>query len=515
MEQTITINFRAKLKPVKPVNDEMTLCKCYIMALGKNANRSDIPQEAADDALATLYNIPVVGRLFTDEDGKICMGGHDMELEQGEDGKYRFRVLTVPYGVVPVQDNVHYEEVTEETGTTGIYQVANIILWTGRYPELLDAKYGEEIYFNQSMEIKPLETETDKDGYTCIKKFKYSALCLLGKSDEPGKNVAPCFPSARVEPYAFAYSEGWYRLAEEFKNKLYAEQTKNCFGSKGGKELVNMEAILQEFGIESAESLPFEIMDGMTESELREKLKEMLVSSQSEDSVGTASFGGKQTPEKEETAPQQPENKKLPFELTSEETRKALCDALASMRECSEVSYRDYWLCDFDGKFAYVGYCFAQEEGSASGYARFGYEKTDDGVRIDPDSFEKVRLVWLTLDEAQKLDKDREELAALSAYKQRREEEDRRQAYAAVLTEFSDLSDEEEYKSVAGNALQFESSEALREKLYAIRGKTGKYQVKRSLSNVKIPVGANYSAKGENEEQIFFAKYLPEAMKNE
>ena len=503
MEQTITINFRAKLKPVKPVNDEMTLCKCYIMALGKNANRSEIPQEAADDALSTLYNIPVVGRLFTDEDGKICMGGHDMELEQGEDGKYRFRVLTVPYGVVPVQDNVHYEEVTEGDGTTGVYQVADIILWTGRYPELLDAKYGEEIYFNQSMEIKPLETETDKDGYTRIKKFKYSALCLLGKSDEPGKNVAPCFPSARVEPYVFAYSEEWYRLAEEFKNKLYAEQTKNCSGSKGGKELVNIEAILQEFDIESAESLPFEITDGMTESELRENIKAM------QKGEAGASFQAEQTPDK------RAEEKKLPFELTSEETRKALCDALASMRECSDVSYRDYWLCDFDGKFVYVGYFFAQEEGSASGYARFGYIKTDDGVRIDSDSFEKVRLVWLTLDEAQKLDKDREELAVLSAYKQRREEEDRRQAYAAVLTEFMDLSDVEEYKTVAGNALQFESSEALREKLYAIRGKTGKFQAKRSLSDVKIPVGANHSAEGENEEQIFFAKYLPEAMKNE
>lgn len=495
MEERITIDFTMKISPIRPINEEMTLCRCYVMALGKNHNKSDIPKEAADDALPTLFNIPVVGHLYADENGEYRMGGHDVHLEQTEDGKYIFKSLTVPYGVVPEQSNPHYEEVEEKDGSIGTYLVSDVILWTGRYPELFGAGCNEEICFNQSMEIKPLETEKESDGYIKVLKYRYSALCLLGRNDDPEKNVVPCFPSARVEAYKFTSAEVWDKLFDEFKEKIcsYAAINKD---REGEVKSVNIEMILKEFGVEKAENLPFEITDGMTEDELRAKLQEVYAKdNKSSNQIET-------------------QKKKFEFEMTSEETRKALKDAVNSMCEWDENYYRNYWVCDFDSQYVYVGYYFAQEEGADGGYARFKYTKFANEIRLDKESFEKVRLVWITEEEAERLDKERAEYAALAEYKKAREESDKKQAYAAVLSEFTDLSEIEEYKTVMGNAMDFESVDALREKLYAIRGKTGKFKDNRSLDNVRIPVGFSKTDQQPDEVQEFFKRYLPEAVKD-
>ena len=138
----LNIGFTSKVKPIKPINEQFTLCKCYVMALGKNENKTNIPKEAVDDALPSLFNIPVVAHLFADENSKKHVGGHDMELIVNEKGELAFHALTVPYETVPQQDDVHYEEVVEDDGKVNTYLVADIILWTGRYPELFCAKYG-------------------------------------------------------------------------------------------------------------------------------------------------------------------------------------------------------------------------------------------------------------------------------------------------------------------------------------------------------------------------------------
>ena len=55
-----SITFKAKVKPIKPVNEEFTLCKAYVMGLGVNRNFSYISREATDAALPTLGYCPVV-----------------------------------------------------------------------------------------------------------------------------------------------------------------------------------------------------------------------------------------------------------------------------------------------------------------------------------------------------------------------------------------------------------------------------------------------------------------------
>ena len=201
-----SLNGIVRFEPIKALNSSFTLFKAYVMALGKNRNRSCINRDAADKALPSLYNIPVIGNIYKGEDSELHMGGHDSVLKKHPNSLPTFESICVPYGVVPMQDNVHYEDVEDPDGVTRQYLVADVILWTGRWPELELAKDTDEssdVWFNQSMEIDVYEAaplEEDK-AYTDIRQYEYSALCLLGKSDDDHYNVEPCFHEAKVEKY--------------------------------------------------------------------------------------------------------------------------------------------------------------------------------------------------------------------------------------------------------------------------------------------------------------------------
>ena len=224
-----SITFKAKVKPIKPVNPEFDLVKIYVQGVGKNRNGSYMSKENIEKALPTLNYCPVVGHIieYTDNDGnkRRYIGGHDYEI----DDNWEFKNLTVPYGVV-VENSYDWETVNEY-GTDVEYLTANAILWTGRYPELKECIYSDDTWFNQSMEInigegkyRPLDEDSN---YTEFLEWDYSALCLLGKADENSTNghtdssehTEPCFISSRVLPVEFEKSE-FEMIMTEMKQKL-------------------------------------------------------------------------------------------------------------------------------------------------------------------------------------------------------------------------------------------------------------------------------------------------------
>lgn len=499
--ELINITFKSKITPIKPINDAFTLCKCYVMAIGANANQTIITKEEVDKAISTLYNIPVVGHLYIDEDNTIRAGGHDTILEKDKDGIYKFKSLTVPYGTVPQQDNVHYEEV-EEDGAKNVYLVADIILWTGRYPELLDAIYSDNIYFAQSMEIIPSDTKQTKNGLE-IKSFQFSALCLLGKSDDNLKNVTPCFKSARVEPYKFSDSDNelWTKLFAEFKDQL-AKSYSAVNAIEGGEEVLDIKTIkkiLIEFGLSEDTKLSFEIPEGMTESDLREKIKD---------------FAKKEIPadkKQKETFEEQVEVKnpvKYEVDLTYKEKRSALESALSDHAACDDTSYIDYYLIDFDDTYVYayfyhVGLNIKEDTGTI----RIPYSFADGKAILEVGNSEVVRNVWLTKSDEEKISAEKAQFEELVKYKADRLQEDKRQSYAAILSDFSDLGEIDEYKALVKEVMSFESAEALSEKLYALRGKNADNIAKKPLGQIRVPIGFEQKSK-ENEYDEFMSRYL-------
>lgn len=214
--KTFSIENVSKIQYVEKINDEFALCRCYVMGTKKNRNYSYIAKETVEKNLGTLDYCPVVGYLYKNKNGEYRIAGHECHFDDDWD----LVPDTQAFGVV--KPNSYHWEVINEFGVDVEYLVVDILLWIGRFKGLFDARYNDEIYYGQSMEIsvneyRPLEEDSN---YIEILDFSFSALCLLGKYDDPDENVTPCFINARVEP-KFSISD-FVNQIEEIKNKLFS-----------------------------------------------------------------------------------------------------------------------------------------------------------------------------------------------------------------------------------------------------------------------------------------------------
>lgn len=222
-----SLKFKAKVTPIEKINDEFTLCKCYVQGVGKNRNFSYMSKENIQRCLPTLSYAPVVGHLIDklDKDGNPTgekyMGGHDYYI----DDDWNLKSACVPYGVVKA-DSFDFETVKEyEDEIETEYLTAEVVLWTGRYPELMEAIYSDDFYFNESMEISVSEYRLyeEDSNYTELTDFTYSALCLLGKADDKTspEHTEPCFVESKVIPVQYSLErEEFSKVMGELKNEL-------------------------------------------------------------------------------------------------------------------------------------------------------------------------------------------------------------------------------------------------------------------------------------------------------
>lgn len=292
MENKYTsLKFKAKVKPVEKINEEFTLCKCYVQGVGKNRNFSYMSKENIIKNSSTLHYAPVVGHLIQKEDGSLYMGGHDWII----DDDYNFKSVCVPYGVVTM-DEFEFEEV-DEYGEKVEYMTANVVLWTGRYPELMEAIYSEDIWFNQSMEInvdqyRPYEEDSN---YMELLDWTYSALCMLGKADDKNapEHTEPCFIESKIMPYNFskaefaeAMSEMKHGLAFYFEKKGVEETMDEIKDVEMEVEpevaepvveeapVVEMEVSEEEETTPEAEVVEAEVVEPETEPEVEPEVEE-------------------------------------------------------------------------------------------------------------------------------------------------------------------------------------------------------------------------------------------------
>lgn len=247
---TNTPDVRVKFALKEKLSDGLSLCRCYVQATGKCRNGFVFTEEDILNNLDSIYYKPVVGCIHQTDDGKFYLGEHDTIIENGIE-----RFITIPLGVVTDTPG-YFEEVTEEDGTTANYLVVEVILWVGRYPELLEAIYSDEIWFNQSMEIKinAFSPYAKDKRYKHVTDWTYMALCLLGKSDDPAFNEEPCFPSARVEP--FHLNDNAPNYSKEFTEnfKILMNEIKSAFPQNEGKEKIIESEIKMGDTVKPAES---------------------------------------------------------------------------------------------------------------------------------------------------------------------------------------------------------------------------------------------------------------------
>lgn len=283
------IDFKAKVKPIKPVNPEFDLVKIYVQSVGCNRNMTYMSKENIQKFLPTLDYAPVVGHIIkgvNKETGEemLYVGGHDSTIDWDT---FEFVDLTVPYGTV--MPNTYDWEIVNEYGKDVEYLTANAILWTGRYENLKECIYSEDVWFNQSMELlisqfRPYEKDSN---YTELLEWTYSALCLLGKADEdsttghtdPEMHTEPAFISACVKPVEFAKSE-FAELMEEMKDKIsFALSNQSSDESESTTEEVDIENN-ENGGKSMTEEVKNEVVEEVTEPVVEKETVEETVTNE-------------------------------------------------------------------------------------------------------------------------------------------------------------------------------------------------------------------------------------------
>lgn len=229
----INVNTTTRFSNFQVLNSDFTRCKCNVFYTGKNRNGSII----TDDALKKLIerhgyaNVPVVGHIKTNKQGRKIMGSHDRKLQITDDGIEEINECTA-MGVVPLDANPRMEKIIGKDGIEKEYFTVDVILWTNYFPELMQTNYNDEVYFNHSMEINCLNTGMSEDGYTIINDFSLQALCMLGKYDDNCKNAdssdnsEPCFEDSRIRRFSIDENE-FKRNFEIMLNKFKQFETGN------------------------------------------------------------------------------------------------------------------------------------------------------------------------------------------------------------------------------------------------------------------------------------------------
>lgn len=515
----------AKIEPVKPVNDEFTLTKVYICSPGKNRNMSYISKEELDAAAPTLAYVPVVGHLMEvcDDDGNVIghqFGGHDYTVTDN----LEIKALTVPFGVVTT-DAPSYETVIE-FGKEKEYEVGYAILWTGRYPELKDAIYSEDTWFGQSMELnyENYEILDEDSNYVELHGLSYSALCILGKSDDPSKHVEPCFPSSRIDPVKFDLRNAEFSKAmDEMRTQLSL-----CFedmevSKKGGKNNLTQEKIDEIFANAevTVDEIDFEITNDMTEEQLLAALenfkkrkcgeveedacKSKKKCSEGDDDQGDVDESEENKDTEEAACKPKKKCSADSFSATANQKRDALCNAMpnAVVRDASgniqsEVSY---WVCDFDDQYVYVERNFWTANDYDCQYGRFAYafDESDKSASITSDFEEMVRM-WLTKAEANQIEADRNELATLRNFKAEIDEKSFNQKVEEICSTFNDIADLEEFASLKEKVKEFASLEDFETQLFALRGKQVKIGKKPNTASYSVKIGIDHNAGSDDDE---------------
>lgn len=235
---------------IHKLNPEFSLCDIDVMYVDENRNGTDISRDVVEDAIYSLYGVPIVGEWLDDEER---FGDHGEKIEISKN-KITCTVTTKPIGFVTQEaiDTATWIEKPLPNGhevKTWLH-LKKCILWTGRYEE------AQSIIDNgtfQSMEVKFQDGEYLKSGIFKPSKMIFSALCAIG--------VEPCFEEANIRRAEYemdSFKAELKMMLDEYK-KFNKEPNNNPKGEQK-MDLTKFNNLLSEIKVEGKESLRYELL---------------------------------------------------------------------------------------------------------------------------------------------------------------------------------------------------------------------------------------------------------------
>lgn len=388
----------------------MMRLKFRIFHTGLNRNKSYVSKDAAEKAMNTIADRPVLAAIHQLDDGSWDFEGHEMEIVKDEKGKEELRYIESQVG--SFSSEPAFWEHDDNLDKDYVCAYAYISEEYTKACEIIRAKQGSK----NSCELFIDELSYNaKEKYLELNDFYVNASTLLGSHDD-GTEIQEGMEGSRADIADFSVNNNSVKFDKDEKmiellenlNKTLSnfnkEQTPVQTQSKEGEtnnKMTKFEELLAKYG-KTAEDVTFDYVE-MSDEELEAKFAEMFDGNNSEGDDSDNGESGEPSNDGEgddegASDPDGDEGKNISknelfnklFEISFDEIRYALNNLCSVYRNDSEWCYVSQ---------VYENY-FIMEDWDSDKYYKQSYEKDGDNISL---SGERIEMFAMLLTESEKL----------------------------------------------------------------------------------------------------------------
>lgn len=420
----------------------MMRLKFRIFHTGLNRNKSYVSKDAAEKAMNTIADRPVLAAIHQLDDGSWDFEGHEMEIVKDEKGKEELRYIESQVG--SFSSEPAFWEHDDNLDKDYVCAYAYISEEYTKACEIIRAKQGSK----NSCELFIDELSYNaKEKYLELNDFYVNASTLLGSHDD-GTEIQEGMEGSRADIADFSVNNNSVKFDKDEKmiellenlNKTLSnfnkEQTPVQTQSKEGgtnNKMTKFEELLAKYG-KTAEDVTFDYVE-MSDEELEAKFAEMFDGNNLEGDDSDNGESGEPSNDGEgdgegASDPDGDEGKNISknelfnklFEISFDEIRYALNNLCSVYRNDSEWCYVSQ---------VYENY-FIMEDWDSDKYYKQSYEKDGDNISL---SGERIEMFAMLLTESEKLSIEdmRSNYAALKEFKETAEKNELHAQKEAII----------------------------------------------------------------------------------
>lgn len=420
----------------------MMRLKFRIFHTGLNRNKSYVSKDAAEKAMNTIADRPVLAAIHQLDDGSWDFEGHEMEIVKDEKGKEELRYIESQVG--SFSSEPAFWEHDDNLDKDYVCAYAYISEEYTKACEIIRAKQGSK----NSCELFIDELSYNaKEKYLELNDFYVNASTLLGSHDD-GTEIQEGMEGSRADIADFSVNNNSVKFDKDEKmiellenlNKTLSnfnkEQTPVQTQSKEGgtnNKMTKFEELLAKYG-KTAEDVTFDYAE-MSDEELEAKFAEMFDGNNSEGDDSDNGESGEPSNDGEgdgegASDPDGDEGKNISknelfnklFEISFDEIRYALNNLCSVYRNDSEWCYVSQ---------VYENY-FIMEDWDSDKYYKQSYEKDGDNISL---SGERIEMFAMLLTESEKLSIEdmRSNYSALKEFKETAEKNELHAQKEAII----------------------------------------------------------------------------------
>lgn len=185
----------------------------------ENVNECYISQETMEDALPTVYNMPILGYIWEDDNGTPKFAGHEFYEDENGDTVYE----EIPIGIVPESSPLEFKK--NDNGKT--YLEGSGLIWKtySKAAEILERE--EDLSVSIEILVDELSYDEEKD-ILVFEKIRFTGVTILEEDPATGKEIQPGMTGAAITIEDFSE-----------KNSLFAKEEIKKFIQDSVKEAMN------------------------------------------------------------------------------------------------------------------------------------------------------------------------------------------------------------------------------------------------------------------------------------